>query len=36
MLRAMDFKNKPGDPLFLCFIFISYHNMNLYARNYKN
>ena len=33
MLKAMYFKNKHGDPIFLCFTFILYHNMFLYAKN---
>ena len=33
ILKAMYFQNKHGDRLCLCFIFISYQKMILYARN---
>ena len=36
MFNARYFKNKHGDPFFLCFILISDHKMILYARNKKN
>ena len=35
MLKATYFKNKYGDPLFLCFILICYHKMILYMKEIR-